>query len=375
MAVSVRVLLGIWLALVAIGFSPYRAGSGKEDVDIFSANMVEYAFFNIWEKWDGANYVNLIKYGYTPELPGHTNYGPLYPFGAQAVDRLLFHHPILTALLVSFIFAAALVAVLYAYILDVFKDEGLARDTIWLLLFYPASFFFFAPFSDGLFVLLAILFFIALRKEKWVYAGAAALLAGLARTQGALLILPLLYELYRKRAQVFPASAKAALAGVLLSPLGVVGFALYKLNLGYPSPIEGLYQSNTIIFVNPVKGYTLALKQFFETHSLLVLSEILSLTLFAALLMWMISQKRFRDEAALLVYSAANLLLFLSKYASQATALQSSNRYVLSLFPVFIGMAALVSRLSPGMQKIIRLLFFGLLLITSAAFGLGYFIG
>ena len=56
-----------------------------------------------------------------------------------------------------------------------FRSESEARRTILYLMMFPAAFFFFAPYSESLFLLFIVASFWGARRKKWAVAGFAGL--------------------------------------------------------------------------------------------------------------------------------------------------------------------------------------------------------
>lgn len=164
-------------------------------------------------------------------------------------------------------------------------------------------------------------------------------------------------------------------SGLLIAPIGFILFSVWRANQNISSLLGSFDQYSQIIFVTPLTGIFLAIRQFLETGSLLVLGELLSLLLFGAILGWMIGQKRFQIYPSMLIYSVGLVVLFLSKHSYSASAMQSSARYVLAIFPAFIGIGHLVDHLSSRYQKLVKLSSFFLLLLVSAIYGFGFFVG
>jgi len=86
-------------------------------------------------------------------------------------------------------FLIALVA-LYRYVSTNWGVD-VARRSVLLLAFFPTAFFFTAVYSESFFLLFCVLAFSWGRMARWWLAGSAALLAGLTRNVGVLLIVPL----------------------------------------------------------------------------------------------------------------------------------------------------------------------------------------
>ncbi len=98
----------------------------------------------------------------------------------------------------------------------------LARPTLVLLAVFPAAVYFGAPYSESLFLLLAVGAFYSARTGRWAWAGACAGLASASRSAGLLLLLPLALIWWSSR----PRRPRDA-AWLGLAPLGIVAYAAW----------------------------------------------------------------------------------------------------------------------------------------------------
>src|SRR5207244_4101387 len=110
-----------------------------------------------------------------------------------------------------------------------------------LLAFAPVAFFFSAPYTESLFLVLSVGAFLAARTGRWALAGLAAGAASGTRSTGALLLLPLLIlYLYGPRADRESPPARPGwrtliprhpvrpdILWLALAPVGIVAFSLY----------------------------------------------------------------------------------------------------------------------------------------------------
>src|SRR5438128_838196 len=123
-------------------------------------------------------------------------------------------------------------------LVDLELGAAAARNTLWLIAFFPAAFVFGAPYPESLFLLLSVGAFYAARTDRWAVAGLLALLASATRAAGVLLLIPLaLIYLYgprrrtdpqaprKRRHPRYPIRRDALWLG--LAPLGFVAFTAY----------------------------------------------------------------------------------------------------------------------------------------------------
>jgi Mannosyltransferase (PIG-V) len=230
-----------------------------------------------WYRWDAAWYLRIagngpqMGYSQYTENAAH-NYGafaffPLYPLAvrvaAVALPGALAAVPAgsmpRARLLVAAIgvanvaFVLALVA-LYA-LARVRAGPAAARRAAWLLCLFPTTIFFSAPYSESLFFLWVVLFFLALERGRWLQAGLCGALAAATRSFGVALAVPYVVcycqQGWSRPSPPNPLSLKGrggswrggalrgrlgALWPVALIPLGLLGYMAY-LKLAWGDPL------------------------------------------------------------------------------------------------------------------------------------------
>ncbi len=195
-------------------------------------------------KWDSQHYLSIAFDGYVQTHPGLPPAGeepaffPLYPgvvhllsgFGASPGLVLI------AAYVVSLsCFFAALMLLHRLATIEI--GERYAKPTLLLLAFFPTALFYGIPYSESMFLLLAVGAFLAARMGRWAVAGAILALASATRVPGLLLIVPVaLIYLYGPRADREPTATRGLrpryplrpnAAWLLLAPLGLVAFSVY----------------------------------------------------------------------------------------------------------------------------------------------------
>ena len=196
-------------------------------------------------KWDAQHYLAIAFDGYAPSHAGLPPAGeapaffPLYPgivhvlsgFGASPGIVLVIAY----AVSLSCFFAAL---TLLHRLTAIEIGERYARPTLMLLAFFPAALFFGIPYSESLFLLLAVGAFLAARTGHWATVGIVLALASATRVPGLLLVVPVaLLYLYGPRAERGPESSRGGwwpryrlrpdAAWLLLAPLGLLAFSAY----------------------------------------------------------------------------------------------------------------------------------------------------
>jgi hypothetical protein len=138
------------------------------------------------ERQDAVWYLRLADEGWSTD-DASAAFFPLYPLTVRAVAWVLPGDDLLAALLVSNLaFLGALLA-LFALTAESFGDR-IARRAIVVAAIFPTAFFFLAPYTESLFLLLSILAFREARHDRWERVALFGALAALARSVGVLLI-------------------------------------------------------------------------------------------------------------------------------------------------------------------------------------------
>jgi hypothetical protein len=155
--------------------------------------------FTAWERFDALWFLRIADSGYRVG-DGSAAFFPLYPVTIRAVSILLLGRPFAASVLVSN--AAFFGALVVTYRLTSMEfDERRARTTVVLIAFFPTSYFFLMPYSESLFLLLAVSAFWGARRGRWVLAGTCGALAALTRSVGLVLVPALAVEALHRRAE------------------------------------------------------------------------------------------------------------------------------------------------------------------------------
>jgi len=146
---------------------------------------------------DAGWYQTIAAHGYGALPRSAIRFFPLLPL----LDRGLHDISSLTVGVASLLItnvAALLVGMgLYALVRYEWQDTLLARRAVWLIMLAPPAFVFVMGYSEALLVLLAVAFFLAIRRGNWWWAALFGYLAGTARPIGCLLVVPAAIEVIR----------------------------------------------------------------------------------------------------------------------------------------------------------------------------------
>jgi len=203
---------------------------------LFHPYPVSTLFYS-WFRWDAKAFVNISFLGYkhTPDV----SFFPFWPL-VQHVGGLLLGGSFPS----SFYLAGLLLADAFFYLALVFFyrllaedfDPTLARRALFCLAFCPYALFFFAGYSEPLFLLLCFAFFLLIRRGRaldWWLAGILGFCANLTRSSGIALAAPFLvmyaqrFWISGKRTDYSIFEKLCALVPIVLIPAAVLVYMLY----------------------------------------------------------------------------------------------------------------------------------------------------
>ena len=198
------------------------------------------AFFFSWFRWDAKSYVNISMQGYkhTPDVA----FFPLWPliqhFGSLLLGSIWPGSYYLVGLLLANICFYFALVLFYCLLAGDFEPR-LARRAMIYLTFGPFALFYFAGYSESLFLLLCIACFLLFRRGRpldWWLAGFLGFLATLTRSAGLMLAVPFLcvciqrFWLSPEKENYTLFQKLNALTPILLLPLGIVVYMVYLYN-------------------------------------------------------------------------------------------------------------------------------------------------
>lgn len=312
-----------------------------------------------WANFDGIHYLNIASNDYTNQA----RFFPLFPLVLWVISGSL----VVNIVLVSVIFFLALYIFKKLIILD-FSNQITTKSLIYLLLF-PTSFFFVSIYSEGLFLLLTLLSFYFARKKRWFLSIICASLLTATRFVGIAILPALLFEfVINEKIQ----SKKLLL--FIIAPLGLVLYSLFNLhkwnNLLYFVQSQGELGNNRsvdhlVFFPQTTYRYLKILTTVprFQYDWAVALLEFATF-IFIGILLVIAWKKKIRTSY--LIYAAINFFIIISTGTFSALP-----RYVLTIFPIFITLVLIKSKLI----KLLYLFFSPILLfILLMLFSRGYFV-
>lgn len=146
----------------------------------------EVGLLDVWERWDALWYLRIATDGYEAD-DGSAAFFPLYPLLVRLFTWAFLGNELLAGTFVSNLAAYASLVLLYLLTTREFGETAGRRSTIYLSVF-PTAFFLYAPYSESLFLALALAAFLAARQRAWLWAGTAGALAAATRSLGIVLV-------------------------------------------------------------------------------------------------------------------------------------------------------------------------------------------
>ncbi len=335
-------LIMLLISALAIVFLPQYG-------QIASANCFTHpdACLRAWYHLDAVAYVNIAHHGYT-YIPDSAFF-PFWPllehFGGRLLGGFFPDSYYLAGLLLANICFYFALVLLYNLLAEDF-EASIARRTLLYTAFSPYALFFFAGYTESLFLLLTLALFLVLRRGEpldWWLAGLFGLLASATHSSGIILAIPFLV-LYIQRFWM-PAQRAAhswgqkinALLPIALIPMGIVAYMIF---LYYTKGNPLLFASQEATFgwhrhlSWPWVGIFSSIGSLFNVHdaSPVFVQNALDLTFtLLPLAILAIGWRRLPLHYALFALGVA---LFALVFPQSTEPLASVPRYMLMLFPV-----------------------------------------
>lgn len=362
--------LGILISLVIVNrLSVYFIENHTNYEYSFDITVPSRSIILPWLNFDGKNYLEIAISGYESNKVLAVFY-PFYPILVRTLSFNLKLNPIILGLLISYT-SAFLGCILFHQLLKSQFSEKIASRSVLLMLIFPASFYFFAFYTESLFLLLSILTFYFLKKNYFLLASLSVSLAAATRIVGIALIPVLIYEGY----QQFKKTKKIHWS-ILISPLGFISFAIYNL-IKFDNPFL-MFTAQTdpkfgrsIDFLSPFHVFNDALSKIIAGpqpyyDNPFVYPVIILELLFAiyAVVLLILSYKNIPTSYWLYCLFSISIIFF-------GSALSSIIRYLLLIFPFFVFLSLKLDR---KQFVILSLTSFLLLIFASSLFLRNYWI-
>ncbi len=307
------------VVLGALGTARFLHNEGKLAAAVAPPSLFE---------WDASFYRSIARHGYASVAANDgLRFFPLYPL----VARLLGGSDLALLGLASFCTFAFLVVL--RVLAREWVDDRAAERVVWLAALGPGALATVMGYAEPLYLLLAAVCLLALRRSTHAalaVAGVAAALAALTRPVGVLLVIVFAVELVRRR------DWRVGAAGVG-APLGLLAFLWWSRTAGYGFTDPLRLQSKENLrgkLVDPVRALLGAAKDTLVDHRIGPGMHLV--WALAALALCVVALRRLPLGPAL--YGALAVLVALT-----SRNLDSFERYLLAAFPVLVAAAALRS--------------------------------
>lgn len=305
-----------------------------------------------WFRYDTFYYIRIVSAGYQP---GDVTSGfhPLHPWLATVAAAIL-GSPIAGLMFVSTIAGLGL-TILFYRLARVDLDHDRAWTATALMLCWPVTVAIFVPYTEALYLLLAVSCLLAARKRQFLLAGLMGALAALTRQHGILLVLPLAWELWEASGREFKTllTSWRAWVSAALVPIGYGIWILYRalaisdFKPDFSSAQRFVYS----VMVSPTAYHVYSDQQFIppwlaawkaimaywkgDLHGSAYGDAFLAVVFIATFIFaWRHLTPSYR------IYCLAVLLIALSYHTgTKLNPYVSLPRHMLPAFPIFIGMA------------------------------------
>ncbi|HLJ80711.1 MAG TPA: mannosyltransferase family protein [Ktedonobacterales bacterium] len=189
---------GLWLVtrLTLVLFTGFAAALAPNIAQTGRLSFSPRALALLWQRWDAQWYLGIAQHGYASAQS--TAFFPLYPLVIRGVAAVIGPHWLAAALLTSNLGALGAFVGLGLLAAHESGSGRTAPEAIRVFAAYPLAFFLAAPYTEGIFLALAVFGLLAMRQGRWHWATLCAALALLTRPTGIILLPPLLYEYGRQ---------------------------------------------------------------------------------------------------------------------------------------------------------------------------------
>ncbi len=327
-----------------------------------SKKEITQTLLSIFSAADAGWYINIAKNGYHREpaqgtIQRNWAFFPLYPLLLSFFSKFWNSYVGVGVILsnISFFFALVL---LYKFSLQYGMTKSQAAEALWLLCLFPTSYFFSAPFTESLFLLLVIGSFYLVQKDKFLLSALCFSLSTATRPLG-LLMLPGYLLFCHKKVRLF--SIQSVLI-TIIAPLGIVLFMLHLYALT-GDPLA--FSKNQAAWGRGGENSLFTLVGSLFKHPEHVMTD-WNFTFFnclCVLIAFLSSAELFRKKN----YSLSLLTLLPVVVSILTGTLQSMGRIVMVLFPIFLLLAK--SEDSTGFRKTLYIVFTALLAAMTIMWG------
>lgn len=294
----------------------------------------QLSFLEAWNRWDAPHYLSLARYGYQTigDEANFIVFYPLFPFLTFLVS-LFFNNIFLSSIVVSNLFYVLSIICLYKLVaLD--YDQKTAWRAVILISIFPTAYFFHAPYTESLFLFCSVISFYLARKNNWLGASLAGLLATLTRVTGLILPIALLVEFIVQKRKPKNYFNLLFLLLIAVGPLIYfsINYMLFKDPLHFLSVQK--FHWGHYYFGSPLKNFmdTFHATSWLKEQDKFMLGTMQVVFTFFAFILSVATF--FKTRLSYAIYAVLSVILI------TAPSFWISNpRYALVIFPIFITLA------------------------------------
>ncbi len=339
-------VIGFYMVLTTVAIAGARVLGLEQGVLPAGPPAEAQRWPGVWARWDSGYYLTIARSGYSV-ANGTPTYYPLYPLLVRGVTLATGQNEIVSGTILSLILMASALLVVYRALLQD-HDHATAGTTVTLLALFPTALFFFAIYTESLFLLLSVLAYFLARRQRWGWTALLCFLAGLSRYNGFLVGIIPAAEILTQRGIHRKTLAQATLLGLS----GLLGFASYQ-------AYQWIAFNDPLLSFHVVQG---ASWKRFVTWPWVSIWDTIQLALFGKgvegnwfwrlvgweelaytglfILLAILAWKKLRPSLAF--YLSLSLIMYTASHGPYGMGLMSMPRYVLPLFPGFMVMAMLL---------------------------------
>lgn len=295
-------------------------------------------FINAWSQYDTVGYLDIALWGY---YEGNENY--FFPEGNYqwwpAFPMLLKLWPSTSTMplfgfIISNLFFIFAIIILFKLFSEKFNDK-IASVALSVLVFFPTSYFFSAVYTESMFLFFCALSMYMCHKKQWFWASVFGSVCALTRIYGGVLFIYLLYNYYKTRR--FNINHK--ILYIFLIPLSFLTFC-FHLYIITGNPLKILDHSQTNRHITfPFYNIIIGIKNIFISESIRDIGySIFNMSIYLVLLILLVIL--FKISKEMFIYSGLIMFTLIISNDLQAIA-----RYALSVFPVFLAVPYILSKL------------------------------
>lgn len=305
-------------------------------------------------RWNALNYLQIATDGYPASIAeqdgGNLAFFPLLPLAMRAVGLGSELASAVGGIVLVHLASLLAFCMLYWLAMDDTGDAETSRRAVFYTALFPLAFFYAVPYTESFFLALSVGFFVALRRRKWMWAGAAIALASICRLAGVLLGVVMAVELglLLWRGGLVGRDRLRAALGLAIAPLGMLAYMAYLLwhtgdLLAFQHAQSHWDRETMLPPLTLARGIGYALNPALTNNAhLYMIGAINTVIVFAFTAIIALSWRR--TPMAYTLYAALSLCLALVSPLAGPLTMQGTGRYAMVLFPVMIMMASWRSR-------------------------------